>query len=106
NDPAEPNPLTQSLQLTCSLMPRRTVPSTRLVMIWLKRWSTTPLIEPLLVPESLKHGPSELLQNCPAFAAVGSISTWRETPETSAARNILASNLREEEAIFSVHIAR
>src|SRR5450830_582878 len=37
NDPAEPNALTQSLQLTCSLTPRSTVPSTRLVIIWLKR---------------------------------------------------------------------
>ena len=37
NDPAEPNALTQSLQLTCSLTPSSTVPSTRLVIIWLKR---------------------------------------------------------------------
>src|SRR3954471_20691891 len=37
NDPAEPNALTQSLQLTCSLTPSNTVPSTRLVIIWLKR---------------------------------------------------------------------
>src|SRR6187401_3293936 len=37
NDPAEPNALTQSPQLTCSLTPSSTVPSTRLVIIWLKR---------------------------------------------------------------------
>jgi len=33
NDPADPNALTQSLQLTCSLTPRSTVPSTRWVII-------------------------------------------------------------------------
>ena len=44
-DPAEPNALTQSLQLTCSLTPSSTVPSTRLVIIWLKRWSARPPIE-------------------------------------------------------------
>jgi hypothetical protein len=33
NDPAEPNALTQSLQLICSLMPISTVPSTRVVTI-------------------------------------------------------------------------
>src|ERR1700733_5540006 len=37
NDPAEPNALMQSLQLICSLTPSSTVPSTRLVIIWLKR---------------------------------------------------------------------
>src|SRR3954454_19305241 len=45
NEPAEPNALTQSLQLTCSLMPRSTVPSTRLVIIWLKRCLARSLIE-------------------------------------------------------------
>ena len=45
NDPAEPNALKQSLQLTCSLMPSSTVPSTRLVIIWLKRCPARPLIE-------------------------------------------------------------
>src|ERR1700709_911501 len=45
NDPAEPNALTQSLQLTCSLMPSSTVPSTRLVIIWLKRCLARSLIE-------------------------------------------------------------
>src|SRR5260370_35676810 len=45
NDPAEPNALMQSWQLTCSLTPSSTVPSTRLVIIWLKRWSARPLIE-------------------------------------------------------------
>src|SRR5437763_17094058 len=38
NEPADPNALTQSEQLTCSLTPSSTVPSTRLVIIWLKRW--------------------------------------------------------------------
>ncbi len=46
NDPAEPNALTQSLQLTCSLMPSSTVPSTRLVIIWLKRCLARSLIDP------------------------------------------------------------
>src|SRR5947207_14850968 len=49
NDPAEPKALTQSLQLTCSLMPRSTVPSTRLVTIWLKRCLARSLIEPALL---------------------------------------------------------
>ena len=35
NEPAEPNALMQSLQLTCSLIPSSTLPSTRLVIIWL-----------------------------------------------------------------------
>src|SRR6266576_420096 len=48
NDPAEPNALTQSLQLTCSLTPSSTVPSTRLVIIWLKRcWARSPIDAPL-----------------------------------------------------------
>src|SRR5262245_37421161 len=46
NDPAEPNALMQSLQLTCSLTPKSTLPSTRLVIIWLKRWFGRSLIEP------------------------------------------------------------
>src|SRR5919197_6228316 len=45
NDPAEPKALTQSLQLICSLIPSSTVPSTRLVIIWLKRCLATSLIE-------------------------------------------------------------
>src|SRR5882724_11879098 len=45
NEPAEPNALTQSLQLTCSLTPSSTLPSTRLVIIWLKRWPARPPIE-------------------------------------------------------------
>src|SRR3954447_4915690 len=45
NEPAEPNALTQLLQLICSLTPSSTVPSTRLVIIWLKRWLARPPIE-------------------------------------------------------------
>src|SRR4051794_35845983 len=48
NDPAEPKALTQSLQLTCSLMPSSTVPSTRFVIIWLKRCLARSLIDPPL----------------------------------------------------------
>src|ERR1700755_1194182 len=56
NDPAEPNALTQSLQLTCSLMPSSTVPSTRLVIIWLKRCLARSLIEPALESEPVGVG--------------------------------------------------
>lgn len=45
NEPAEPNALMQSPQLICSLTPSSTVPSTRLVIIWLKRWLARPPIE-------------------------------------------------------------
>src|ERR1700704_6269008 len=45
NAPADPNALTQSLQLTCSLTPSSTVPSTRLVIIWLKRCLARSLTE-------------------------------------------------------------
>src|SRR3954451_18215330 len=48
NEPAEPNALTQSLQLTCSLTPSSTLPSTRLVIIWLKRCLARSLIDPAL----------------------------------------------------------
>src|SRR5450755_2069953 len=48
NEPAEPKALTQSLQLICSLTPRSTVPSTRLVIIWLKRWFARSPIDPPL----------------------------------------------------------
>src|SRR5882724_8248499 len=48
NEPAEPNALTQSLQLTCSLTPRSTLPSTRLVIIWLKRCLARSPIDPPL----------------------------------------------------------
>jgi hypothetical protein len=48
NDPAEPNALMQSLQLTCSLTPSSTEPSTRLVIIWLKRCLARSLIDPPL----------------------------------------------------------
>src|SRR5438128_862196 len=56
NEPAEPNALTQSSQLTCSLMPSSTFASTRLVIIWLKRWLATSLIEPTL--DSTPVGPA------------------------------------------------
>src|ERR1700761_8204367 len=48
NEPAEPNALTQSLQLICSLTPSSTEPSTRLVIIWLKRCWARPLIDEAL----------------------------------------------------------
>src|SRR5258708_7874171 len=44
NDPADPNALMQSLQLTCSLTPSSTEPSRRLVIIWLRRcWPGWPM---------------------------------------------------------------
>src|SRR3954454_18667645 len=48
NDPAEPNTLRQSSQLICSLTPSSTVPSTRLVIIWLKRCLARSPIDPPL----------------------------------------------------------
>src|ERR1700712_5236665 len=56
NDPAEPNALTQSLQFTCSLTPSSTVPSTRLVIIWLKRCLARSLIDPALESEPVGVG--------------------------------------------------
>jgi hypothetical protein len=44
-EPTEPKAETQSEQLTCSLTPSSTEPSTWLVIIWLKRWPASPLIE-------------------------------------------------------------
>src|SRR6516164_8071013 len=57
NEPAEPNALMQSLQLTCSLTPSSTVPSTRLVIIWLKRWLARPPIELPLESAPVGDGP-------------------------------------------------
>src|SRR6266702_3979545 len=56
NEPAEPKALMQSLQLTCSLTPSSTVPSTRLVIIWLKRWLARPLTELPLESEPVGVG--------------------------------------------------
>src|SRR3954451_3057054 len=56
NDPAEPNALTQSPQLTCSLTPSSTVPSTRLVIIWLKRCWARSLTDPALESEPVGVG--------------------------------------------------
>src|SRR6187399_2748085 len=56
NDPAEPNALTQSLQLTCSLTPSSTVPSTRLVIIWLKRCLARSLTDSVLEVEPVGVG--------------------------------------------------
>ena len=56
NEPAEPNALTQSLQLTCSLIPSSTLPSTRLVIIWLKRCPARSLIDPALEPDPVTGG--------------------------------------------------
>src|ERR1700743_1192271 len=68
NDPAEPNALTQSLQLTCSLTPSSTEPSTRLVIIWLNRCWARPSIDWPLV--DVRGGGGGLLNvGGPAFCA-------------------------------------
>src|SRR5450432_3272415 len=70
NDPADPNALTQSLQLTCSLTPSSTVPSTRLVIIWLKRSLTRPPIDPPLESAPVTgHGPSQSAAMTRVFSA-------------------------------------
>ena len=56
NEPAEPNALTQSLQLACSLIPSSTLPSTRLVIIWLKRCPARSLIDPAPEPVAAAGG--------------------------------------------------
>src|SRR6201996_806181 len=56
NEPTEPKVEMQSLQLTCSLTPSSTEPSTWLVIIWLKRWLARPLTELPLVPPSVGVG--------------------------------------------------
>src|SRR5437899_11278267 len=56
NEPAEPKALMQSLQLTCSLIPSSTLPSTRLVIIWLKRCPARSLIDPALEPGPVTDG--------------------------------------------------
>src|SRR6266700_5505479 len=93
NDPADPNALTQSLQLTCSLTPRSTVPSTRWVIIWLKRCLPKSLIDPALESTPVTAGgarsPSQLLsqhseQSC-ADAGDGCNWTTSQTAAVSAA---------------------
>src|SRR5882724_7427427 len=74
NDPAEPNALTQSWQLTCSLTPSSTVPSTRLVIIWLKRWSARPLIEAPLESAPVTGGGSGATA---AGGGGGGVVTWQ-----------------------------
>src|SRR2546421_753394 len=69
NEPAEPNALTQSSQLTCSLIPMSTVPSTRLVIIWLKRCFATSLIEPALESAPVGQGGGAMLVGGPSTAA-------------------------------------
>src|SRR6476620_8276360 len=68
NEPAEPNALMQSLQLTCSLTPSSTLPSTRLVIIWLKRCPPRSLIEPALEPAPVTGG---ALVDCALARGIG-----------------------------------
>src|ERR1700676_3400933 len=87
NDPAEPNALMQSLQLTCSLTPSNTVPSTRLVIIWLKCWIARFPIDPALESAPVTgQGPSQLA----AYEQVVSapISASESAPAVSSADTI------------------
>src|SRR5215468_3074381 len=69
NEPTDPKALMQSLQLICSLMPSSTVPSTRLVIIWLKRCFATSLIEPALESAPVGQGAGAALVGGPSTAA-------------------------------------
>src|SRR5450755_11423 len=122
NDPAEPNALTQSLQLTCSLTPSSTVPSTRLVIIWLKRCLARSLIDPALesapvgvgvgdglgegegvgVGEGLGDGLGEGEGLC---ADAGSVCAGTSTSETAAASSADTIKRCVNLAIFSVRTA-
>src|SRR6266704_2066708 len=66
NDPADPNALTQSLQLTCSLTPSSTVPSTRWVIIWLKRCLPRSPIDPALESAPVTTGGAD--DPCPSHS--------------------------------------
>src|SRR5882724_9827134 len=92
NDPADPNALTQSLQLTCSLTPRSTVPSTRWVIIWLKRCLPRSLIDPALESTPVTAGgarsPSQPSEQSCADAGDGCNRTTSQTAAVSAADTI------------------
>src|SRR5215468_5834418 len=69
NEPTEPKALMQALQLICSLMPSSTVPSTRLVIIWLKRCLATSLTEPVLESSPVgQGGPAAVTALPPGFS--------------------------------------
>src|SRR5215831_6477199 len=70
NEPAEPKALTQSVQLICSLIPSSTVPSTRLVIIWLKRCLATSLTEAPLESAPVGQGGGATLVGRPTAAAL------------------------------------
>src|ERR1700737_4416935 len=118
NDPADPNALTQSLQLTCSLTPSSTEPSTRWVIIWLKRCLPRSPIDPALASApvtggtiatggaehgpshdggghgpshsggGVEHGPSQLLLVCAAAGDACTETSTNETATVSAADTI------------------
>src|ERR1700676_212519 len=108
NDPAEPNALMQSLQLTCSLTPSSTVPSTRLVIIWLKRCLARSPIDPPLesapvgvglgVGEGVGEGLGDGEGDC---ADAGEICTSISTSEIAAASAADNTKLRVNFAIVS-----
>src|ERR1700761_5411114 len=91
NEPAEPNALTQSLQLTCSLTPSSTEPSTRLVTIWLKRCCARPLIdcpldvEPVGVGVGVGVGDGEGDALCAYTAPVCAVISTSKVAATSSA---------------------
>src|SRR6516164_4742878 len=95
NEPAEPNALTQSLQLTCSLTPSSTVPSTLLVIIWLKRWPARPPIELPLESEPVGEGlgdglgPLQSISQAAAGAVLNVSSARAATAANAQARTSL-----------------
>src|SRR5271166_4275820 len=119
-EPTEPKAETQSEQLTCSLTPSSTEPSTWLVIIWLKRWPASPLTELPLEPapvgvgvgvgfvdgvgvgvgegeelgEGLGDGLGEQEATSPHCAAAGVASTTVNSNDSAAIRAALRARLR------------
>src|SRR5439155_8021300 len=101
----------QSLQLICSLTPSSTVPSTRPVIIWLKRCLARPLIDPPLESAPVSgggatdtgggnaHGP--LQSRTDDSADAGTACRAISTSASADARRIEAIRLRASSAIVS-----
>src|SRR3981081_463745 len=112
NDPADPNMLTQSLQLICSLTPSSTLPSTWLVIIWLKRCLARSPIDPPLestpvgvglgVGEGVGEGDGLGVGDC---ADVGAVCTGISTSEIAAVSAADKTKLRVNFAIISARTA-
>src|SRR5205823_12928882 len=114
NEPAEPKALMQSLQLTCSLTPSSTVPSTRLVIIWLKRWLARPPIDPPLLSAPVTGGgPTArcngggVLQSSMHSACANAVDGCNciSTSQAAAARTADAIKPRASLTMISAHTA-